>query len=86
MACTQIAVERRGAVAWLFHNRPEMRNAESSVLLDELDAALGEAVADDAVHVVVIAGKGDHFSAGHDLRVCTRINPLLRLGLCDEAA
>nr|MDQ3805844.1 hypothetical protein [Acidobacteriota bacterium] len=28
------------AVAWLFHDRPEMRNAESSVLLDELAAAL----------------------------------------------
>jgi enoyl-CoA hydratase len=68
LACTQIAVERRGAVCWLFHNRPDMRNAESSVLLDELDAALSDAVADDAVRVVVIAGKGDHFSAGHDLK------------------
>ncbi|RAI57930.1 enoyl-CoA hydratase [Roseicella frigidaeris] len=68
MAYTQIAVERRGPVAWLSHNRPEMRNAESSVLLDELDAALREASADDAVRVIVIAGKGDHFSAGHDLK------------------
>lgn len=68
MACTQIAVERRGAVLWLFHDRPETRNAESSVLLDELDAALRDAAADDAVRVVVIAGKGDHFSAGHDLK------------------
>ena len=68
MAYTQIAVERRGAVAWLFHDRPEMRNAESSVLLDELDAALREAAADDEVRVIVIAGKGDHFSAGHDLK------------------
>jgi enoyl-CoA hydratase len=68
VAFTQIAVERRGAVAWLFHDRPEMRNAESSVLLDELDAALGEAVADEAVRCIVVAGKGDHFSAGHDLK------------------
>jgi enoyl-CoA hydratase len=68
VAFTQIAVERRGAVAWLFHDRPEMRNAESSVLLDELDAALGEAVADEGVRCIVVAGKGDHFSAGHDLK------------------
>ena len=68
MAYTQIAVERRGAVAWLFHDRPEMRNAESSVLLDELDQALREASADDAIRVIVIAGKGEHFSAGHDLK------------------
>jgi enoyl-CoA hydratase len=65
---TQIAVEKRGQVAWLFHNRPEARNAESSILLDELDAALRAAAADDSVRVVVIAGKGDHFSAGHDLK------------------
>ena len=68
MSYTQIAVERRGAVAWLFHDRPALRNAESSVLLDELDAALREAAADDDIRVIVIAGKGDHFSAGHDLK------------------
>jgi enoyl-CoA hydratase len=67
-AYTQIAVERRGPVAWLFHNRPEMRNAESSVLLDELDHALAASVADEAVRCIVIGGKGQHFSAGHDLK------------------
>lgn len=68
MTYTQIAVERRGAVEWLFHDRPALRNAESSVLLDELDAALRAATADEAVRCIVIAGKGDHFSAGHDLK------------------
>ncbi|MCK1520075.1 enoyl-CoA hydratase [Bradyrhizobium sp. 17] len=63
-----IAVEQRGAIAWLFHNRPESRNAESRQLLDELDTALANAVKDDSVRVIVIAGKGDHFSAGHDLK------------------
>jgi enoyl-CoA hydratase len=68
VAYTQIAVERRGAAAWLLHDRPEMRNAESSTLLDELDTALREAIADEAVRVIVIGGRGDHFSAGHDLK------------------
>ena len=68
MSFTQIAVERRGPVAWLFHDRPQMRNAESMTLLDELDAALQAAVDDPDVRVIVIAGKGDHFSAGHDLK------------------
>ncbi len=63
-----IALERRGAVALVLHNRPEMRNAESSHLLDEQDAALRELAADDSVRVVVLGGKGDHFSAGHDLK------------------
>ena len=68
MNYTQVAVERRGSVAWLFHNRPEARNAESMQLLDELDHALEAAAHDDTVRVIVIGGKGDHFSAGHDLK------------------
>ena len=57
-----------GAVARIDHARPETRNAESSVLLDEMDAALSAAIADDAVRVIVIGGKGPHFSSGHDLK------------------
>ncbi|UCI31819.1 enoyl-CoA hydratase-related protein [Mesorhizobium sp. B4-1-4] len=68
MNYSQVAVERRGSVAWLFRNRPEARNAESMQLLDELNHALDEAVHDDGVRVIVIGGKGDHFSAGHDLK------------------
>jgi len=67
-AYTCIEVERLGPVARLWHSRPEARNAESQQLLDELDAALREAAADEAVRVVVLAGRGDHFSAGHDLK------------------
>lgn len=63
-----IEVETIGAVARLWHARPEARNAESQALLDELDDALQRATADDAIRVVVVAGRGDHFSAGHDLK------------------
>lgn len=55
-------------VARLSHNRPQARNAESQGLLEELDHALQRAVRDDSVKVIVIDGKGDHFSAGHDLK------------------
>lgn len=55
-------------IARLSHNRPEARNAESQGLLQELDDALQRAVRDEAVKVVVIDGKGAHFSAGHDLK------------------
>ena len=34
MAYTQIEYTIQGAIARIAHNRPEMRNAESSVLLD----------------------------------------------------
>lgn len=60
--------EKRGAVAWLTMNRPEVRNAQDTALIDALDAALDTADADDDVRVVVLAGAGDHWSAGHDLK------------------
>jgi len=48
-------------------NRPDKLNALSAGLLDELEAALRRAVADDAVKVIVLAGAGRAFSAGYDL-------------------
>jgi len=68
MGYTQIEYTVQGAIARINHNRPEMRNAESSVLLDEMDAALAEAVKNDTVRVIIIGGNGQHFSAGHDLK------------------
>ena len=55
-------------VAWLTLNRPAARNALSAGLMTALDAALMAAAADEAVRVVVIAGAGPEFCAGHDLR------------------
>ena len=56
-----------GAVATVTLNRPERKNAQSRQLLEEMDAAFARAVADDNVRVIVLAGAGDTFSAGHDL-------------------
>ena len=55
-------------VAWLTLNRPDARNALSSALMAALADALAAAAADAAVRVVVIAGAGPAFCAGHDLR------------------
>ena len=63
-----IEIEPLGSVLRIWHARPEARNAENQGLLDELDAALRDAAADDSIRVVVLAGRGDHFSAGHDLK------------------
>lgn len=63
-----IIYERNGAIGRISHNRPAARNAESQGLLEELDHALKTATRDDEIRVVVIDGKGDHFSAGHDLK------------------
>ena len=63
-----ISYEVLGKVARICHNRPERRNAEGTVLLDELDDALKRAGRDPEIRVVIIGGKGDHFSAGHDVK------------------
>ncbi len=56
-----------GPVARVIMNRPEYRNAQSRVLLEEIDAAFQEAVDDPEVSVIVLSGNGPDFSAGHDL-------------------
>jgi enoyl-CoA hydratase len=62
-----VRYEVDGAVATVTMNRPEYRNAQNSAMTYALDAAFTRAVDDDAVKVVVLAGEGKHFSAGHDI-------------------
>ncbi|MFC4059197.1 enoyl-CoA hydratase [Planomonospora corallina] len=64
---TVVRYERRGPVAVVTMNRPEYRNAQNSAMTYALDEAFYRAVADDEVKVVVLAGEGTHFSAGHDI-------------------
>ena len=63
-----IEPERIDAVCRLWLNRPQARNAQNRAMLDALDAHLAALRSDDSVHVVVLAGRGEHFSAGHDLK------------------
>ncbi|WP_427312790.1 enoyl-CoA hydratase [Cupriavidus sp. H39] len=55
-------------VARLTMTRPQAFNALSEGLLDALTDALRRLAADDSVRVVVLAGAGKAFCAGHDLR------------------
>jgi enoyl-CoA hydratase len=56
-----------GSIARITLNRPRTRNAQNRGLLVELDEAFTEAERDDAVRLVILAGAGPIFSAGHDL-------------------
>jgi enoyl-CoA hydratase/carnithine racemase len=60
--------ERTDGVLRLTLNRPEARNALSVELMTALVEALGRAADDPHSRVVVIAGTGPAFCAGHDLR------------------
>ena len=62
-----VRYETRGKIAVITLNRPRYRNAQNSAMTYALDAAFTRAVNDDYVAVIVLAGAGDHFSAGHDI-------------------
>ena len=62
-----VRYERRGPIAVVTMDRPEFSNAQNSKMTYALDAAFYRAVDDDEVKVIVLAGAGKHFSAGHDI-------------------
>ena len=63
----QIIYEKQEMIARVKMNRPRYKNAQSRILLEELDRAFQEAAADDDIRVIILSGEGDHFSSGHDL-------------------
>src|SRR6266568_2765859 len=62
-----VRYSERGPVAVVTLNRPRYRNAQNSAMTYALDAAFARAVNDDQIGVIVLAGAGDHFCAGHDI-------------------
>ena len=59
-----LEVERRGRVATIWMNRPEVFNAFNEQLIADLGQACAELDGDVGVRDVVLAGRGKHFSAG----------------------
>jgi enoyl-CoA hydratase len=62
-----VLYERDGAVATLTLSRPERLNAIVPELIDDLEAALDRAEADEAIRVVRLRGAGRAFCAGYDI-------------------
>jgi enoyl-CoA hydratase len=62
-----VTTRKVGATFVVTMNRPRYRNAQNAVMTHALDRAFTAAMADDEVKVVILAGAGDHFSAGHDI-------------------
>ncbi len=61
--------EALGAVVRNKMNRPEVLNALNFDLKREMEAALAEAVADQAVRAIILTGAGRAFSSGYDIGV-----------------
>lgn len=61
-----------GAIARLTMNHPEKLNALSDAMLAALSDEFEALAADDKIRVVIIAGAGKAFCAGHDLKEMTQ--------------
>ena len=60
-------IEKSQQVATVWMNRPEVFNAFNEQLIADLSDACLQLDRDPGVRVVVLAGRGKHFSAGADL-------------------
>ena len=67
MSEPNIVIERSGAVATLWLNRPDVHNAFDEHLIAGITDALRVVEADAGVRVVILAGRGKSFCAGGDL-------------------
>jgi len=62
-----LQIERQGAVARVWLNRPEVRNAFDETLIAAMTRAFQAFSADDSLRAIVIGGRGKAFCAGADL-------------------
>ena len=56
-----LQIERRGPAAWLWLNRPELRNALNDLVLNSISSSLQKLEKDTSVRVIVFAGRGQAF-------------------------
>ena len=67
MEYSAVIMEKKNGVGVITLNRPEVRNALSAVLMDEMLDALRKLDEDSEVGAIIITGAGPVFCAGHDL-------------------
>jgi len=60
--------EKAEPLAYLYLNRPDMKNAFTTPMLDGLYEALQDASRDSKIKVIIIKGKGEAFCAGADIK------------------
>ena len=68
MAYETLLYETAGRIARITLNRPERLNAIGAKMPGEIRAAVERANADDAIHVIILAGAGRGFCSGYDLK------------------
>ncbi|MFW5958241.1 MAG: enoyl-CoA hydratase/isomerase family protein, partial [Desulfosalsimonas sp.] len=69
MTYSTIEFEKKDHIGFLFLNRPEVLNALSEKMGEELSDCLDRAASDDDLRVLILSGRGKAFSAGADLEM-----------------
>jgi len=72
MAYSTIIYEKKGRIAKITLNRPEVLNAISTTLREELIQAVDEVEKDEEIDVLILTGAGRAFCAGVDLKEALR--------------
>ena len=67
ITASTLTIERNGAVARVFLNRPDVRNAFNSQVIAELTSAFEQLSQDTQLRAIVLGGHGKAFCAGADL-------------------
>jgi enoyl-CoA hydratase len=76
MSYTNIIVEKKNSVGYIFMNRPQVLNALNQETLKELLLAVEDLEKDTGVKVAVLTGKDKAFIAGADIKQMKDMNTL----------
>ncbi len=72
MSYETILLEKPGFTATITFNRPEVFNAYSEQMSQELKSAVADVAEDESVRVLFLKGAGDNFLAGADINMLNR--------------
>lgn len=73
-----------GAVGLITLDRPERRNALSLAVKRDVEKAIAQLSADEAVKIIILTGAGDYFVAGTDIAEMVDMKPADHLALRTE--
>ncbi|HPI92458.1 MAG TPA: crotonase/enoyl-CoA hydratase family protein [Deltaproteobacteria bacterium] len=71
-------VEKKDAIAWVFLNRPEKKNAMGPDAWKEIIPIFANIDADDSIRAVIIAGEGKDLSTGIDIMGMAPMIPTMK--------
>jgi enoyl-CoA hydratase/carnithine racemase len=67
MQTQPVLIQKNEKIATIVLNRPEVMNAMSKEMIEQLHAAVHQMATEEGIYVVMIKGAGDHFCSGADI-------------------